>query len=40
MDKILYSFTQLGKDIGLKGGSGAKPPAKVSTPAPRPNPNP
>jgi type II secretory ATPase GspE/PulE/Tfp pilus assembly ATPase PilB-like protein len=35
-----YSFTQLGEDIGLKGGVGALPPARGSTPAPRPNPNP
>jgi hypothetical protein len=34
------SFTQLGEDIGLKGGVGALPPARGSTPAPRPNPNP
>jgi hypothetical protein len=34
-----YSFTQLGEGIGLKGGVGAKLPARGSTPAPRPNPN-
>jgi hypothetical protein len=44
IDRILtsnrYSFTQLGEDIGLKGGVGAVPPARGSTPVPRPNPNP